>query len=65
MYELIRMIFTQLTYSLTRFGIYETVKKQVEVPGRSMAFYEKVLLGGIAGLAGGFVGTPADLINVR
>lgn len=55
----------QLTYSLTRFGIYETVKKQVEVPGRSMAFYEKVLLGGIAGLAGGFVGTPADLINVR
>ncbi|ESO05963.1 hypothetical protein HELRODRAFT_184909 [Helobdella robusta] len=55
----------QLTYSLTRFGIYETVKKQTEVPGRSMAFYEKVLLGGFAGCVGGLVGTPADLINVR
>jgi dicarboxylate transporter 10 len=55
----------QFTYSMTRFGIYETVKKNIETPDRSMVFYEKVLLGGVAGCAGGFVGTPADLINVR
>ena len=30
-----------------------------------MPFYEKVLVGGLAGCLGGFVGTPADLINVR
>lgn len=55
----------QLTYSLTRFGIYETVKKRLDRPGRTMPFYEKVLLGGFAGCLGGLVGTPADLINVR
>lgn len=28
-------------------------------------FYQKVLLAGFAGMSGGFVGTPADLVNVR
>lgn len=55
----------QMTYSMTRFGIYETVKKELDKPGRSMPFYEKVLLGGFAGFVGGFVGTPADMVNVR
>lgn len=55
----------QLTYSMTRFGIYETVKKNVDKPGCAMPFYQKVLLGGFAGCVGGFVGTPGDLINVR
>lgn len=50
---------------MTRFAVYETVKKQLTVDGRSMPFYEKVLLAGIAGAMGGFVGTPADLVNVR
>uniref|UniRef100_A0A0B7ALU2 Mitochondrial dicarboxylate carrier n=1 Tax=Arion vulgaris TaxID=1028688 RepID=A0A0B7ALU2_9EUPU len=55
----------QLTYSLTRFAIYETVKKELIKDGRNMPFYEKVLLASVAGAAGGLVGTPADLINVR
>lgn len=55
----------QMTYSMTRFGIYETVKKELDKPGRTMPFYEKVLLGGFAGFVGGFVGTPADMVNVR
>jgi hypothetical protein len=50
---------------MTRFGIYETVKQQIDKPGVPMPFYQKVLLGGFAGCIGGFVGTPADLINVR
>lgn len=55
----------QMTYSLTRFGIYETVKKNLDQPGAAMPFYQKVLLGGFAGCVGGFVGTPADMVNVR
>ncbi|XP_041362936.1 mitochondrial dicarboxylate carrier-like [Gigantopelta aegis] len=55
----------QLTYSLTRFAIYETVKKELTKDGRNMPFYEKILLASVAGATGGFVGTPADLVNVR
>ncbi|CAL1530855.1 unnamed protein product [Lymnaea stagnalis] len=55
----------QLTYSMTRFAIYETVKKELTRDGRNMPFYEKVGLAAFAGASGGFVGTPADLINVR
>lgn len=54
-----------MTYSMTRFGIYETVKKNLDKPGSTMPFYQKVLLGGFAGCVGGFVGTPADMVNVR
>ena len=28
-------------------------------------FYQKALIAGISGACGGFVGTPADMINVR
>ncbi|XP_054707607.1 mitochondrial dicarboxylate carrier-like [Uloborus diversus] len=55
----------QLTYSTTRFGIYETVKQYTVKPGENMPFYKKVLLATIAGATGGFVGTPADMVNVR
>lgn len=58
-------VLRQLTYSMTRFAIYETVKNRVATPGHEMPFYQKVLLGGVAGAVGGFVGTPADLVNVR
>ena len=57
----------QLTYSMTRFAIYETVKNQWLQPDPSVAmpFYQKVLLGGFAGCIGGVVGTPGDMVNVR
>ncbi|XP_077022328.1 mitochondrial dicarboxylate carrier [Tamandua tetradactyla] len=56
----------QMTYSLTRFAIYETVRDHL-AGGSSGAlpFYKKVLLGALGGFTGGFVGTPADMINVR
>ncbi|XP_037666650.1 mitochondrial dicarboxylate carrier isoform X3 [Choloepus didactylus] len=56
----------QMTYSLTRFAIYETVRDRL-AGGSSGAlpFYKKVLLGAVGGFTGGFVGTPADMINVR
>ncbi|OQR67338.1 mitochondrial dicarboxylate carrier-like [Tropilaelaps mercedesae] len=58
-------ILRQLTYSTTRFGIYEVARAQVAKPGENMAFHEKVGLAAIAGASGGFVGTPADMVNVR
>lgn len=102
-----RALLPQMTYSLTRFAIYETVRDRVAKGSQGpLPFHQKVLLGSIsgelpggrgtgqagglrihtgqagglrtprvilivsgvcvtAGLAGGFVGTPADLVNVR
>ncbi|CAD5113587.1 DgyrCDS2750 [Dimorphilus gyrociliatus] len=58
-------ILRQLTYSMTRFAIYEGVKNNILGSDKEVPFYQKVLLGGVAGAVGGFVGTPADMINVR
>ncbi|KAK6187193.1 hypothetical protein SNE40_005272 [Patella caerulea] len=58
-------ILRQLTYSMTRFAIYETVKKELIKDGQAMPFYQKILLAGVAGATGGLVGTPADMVNVR
>ncbi|XP_005624058.2 mitochondrial dicarboxylate carrier isoform X1 [Canis lupus familiaris] len=56
----------QMTYSLTRFAIYETVRDHVAKDSQGpLPFYKKVLLGSISGCIGGFVGTPADMVNVR
>ncbi|NXC85013.1 DIC protein, partial [Cercotrichas coryphoeus] len=56
----------QMTYSLTRFAIYESAKKHLGQGGQGPPpFYQKVLVAAAGGLAGGFVGTPADMVNVR
>ncbi|GAB0087442.1 mitochondrial dicarboxylate carrier [Sergentomyia squamirostris] len=52
----------QLTYSTARFGIYEVAKQNL---GSDPSFIMKITLAGSAGAAGGFVGTPADMVNVR
>lgn len=84
-----------MTYSLTRFAIYETVRDHVTKGSEGpLPFHKKVLLGAISGelpagpgagggaggqrpspmlalgsvvpgCIGGFVGTPADMVNVR
>ncbi|VDD90541.1 unnamed protein product [Enterobius vermicularis] len=55
----------QLTYSTTRFGMYETIKKQFPGDTKSIPFYQKALIAGISGACGGWVGTPGDMVNVR
>ncbi|NXB60049.1 DIC protein, partial [Struthidea cinerea] len=56
----------QMTYSLTRFGIYETAKNYLGRGNQGPPpFYQKVLLAAAGGFTGGFVGTPADMVNVR
>ncbi|GJQ77385.1 hypothetical protein Trydic_g20789 [Trypoxylus dichotomus] len=51
----------QLTYSMARFAIYETVKNSI---GESN-FLTKIAIASVAGAAGGFIGTPGDMVNVR
>lgn len=58
-------LFRQLTYSTTRFGLYEILKQSVDGDPRQLPFHEKVLIAGISGAAGGFLGTPGDVVNVR
>ncbi|XP_025939907.1 mitochondrial dicarboxylate carrier isoform X1 [Apteryx rowi] len=56
----------QMTYSLTRFAIYETARDRLGQGSQGPPpFYQKVLLGAVGGFTGGFVGTPADMVNVR
>ncbi|XP_013199768.2 mitochondrial dicarboxylate carrier [Amyelois transitella] len=56
----------QLTYSTARFGIYEVAKQRLTPKdGSPIPFYMSAFLAGLGGFAGGFVGNPADLVNVR
>ncbi|OQV21913.1 Mitochondrial dicarboxylate carrier [Hypsibius exemplaris] len=53
----------QLTHTTTRFGIYEALKPSD--PTKPFPFHIKILTAGFSGACGGFVGAPADLVNVR
>ncbi|XP_013143683.1 PREDICTED: mitochondrial dicarboxylate carrier [Papilio polytes] len=56
----------QLTYSTARFGIYEMAKQHLAPKnGQPISFFMSAFLAGLGGFAGGFVGNPADLVNVR
>ena len=66
----------QLTYSTTRFALYEAIKGRLEVyaQGRyaegkakkaQVSFGALVLAASAAGMAGGFAGNAADVLNVR
>ncbi|CAH1645516.1 unnamed protein product [Spodoptera littoralis] len=56
----------QLTYSTVRFGIYEVAKQHfTPKDGKPIPFYISTLIAGVGGFAGGFMGNPGDLINVR
>lgn len=46
-------------------NVFKLGKQTIESPGNPAPFYQKFLLAGVSGAAGGVVGTPADLINVR
>eukprot|EP01128_Nolandella_sp_AFSM9_P013037 TRINITY_DN991_c0_g1_i1.p1 TRINITY_DN991_c0_g1~~TRINITY_DN991_c0_g1_i1.p1 ORF type:complete len:321 (+),score=42.98 TRINITY_DN991_c0_g1_i1:86-964(+) len=58
----------QLTYSTTRFGVYENLApwtSQKYFQGEDLPLYAKILVSGFAGVLGGIVGTPADVINIK
>lgn len=54
-------VLRQMTYSMARFGIYETGKRMYNAD----SFHGKVAIAAFAGAAGGYIGTPTDLVNVR
>jgi len=56
----------QMTYSLTRFGVYEAAKQRLKSPGeKALPAYKMAIAGSIAGALGGVAGNPADIILVR
>ena len=67
----------QLTYSTTRFGLYEAIKSRMEdytvakpdpkdgQMKKTLSFPALVAAASLAGMAGGFAGNAADVINVR
>jgi len=50
---------------MTRFGMYSVIKRNLTADGKEFPFYKKVMAAAVSGAVGGFVGTPADLVNVR
>ncbi|KAJ5613139.1 mitochondrial dicarboxylate carrier [Penicillium lagena] len=69
-YGLSAAVLRQLTYSTTRFGIYEELKQHFASPSPNSSTSSPGLftLLGIAcasGFIGGFAGNPADVLNVR
>lgn len=55
----------QLTYSTTRYGLYEVVSAELKKTNDPLPFYQKICIGAVAGFLGGIVGNPADMVNVR
>ncbi|PVH70626.1 MC family mitochondrial carrier protein [Cadophora sp. DSE1049] len=61
----------QMTYSTTRFGVYEDLKYRYQPqptalnPHPKLSMPKLILLSGISGFIGGVVGNPADVLNVR
>ncbi|XP_043820129.1 mitochondrial dicarboxylate carrier-like [Dromiciops gliroides] len=56
----------QLTYSVTRFAIYHSLKDHMTRGQKiHLPFYQKVYMAALGGSIGGFVGSPAEMVNVR
>lgn len=61
-------ILRQMTYSLTRFGVYDTLKERFSVglaPGETLPAWKMAVAASIAGGLGGIAGNPADVVLVR
>ncbi|KAL4933429.1 putative mitochondrial dicarboxylate carrier [Aspergillus undulatus] len=55
----------QLTYSTTRFGIYEELKSRFTSPSSPPGFLTLLGMACTSGILGGITGNPADVLNVR
>ncbi|KAH7392715.1 mitochondrial carrier domain-containing protein [Pyrenochaeta sp. MPI-SDFR-AT-0127] len=55
----------QATYSMTRFGVYETLKARVTTSDSKPSFLTLVGMASISGFLGGVAGNPGDILNVR
>ncbi|KAF2257972.1 mitochondrial carrier [Lojkania enalia] len=55
----------QLTYSMTRFGVYEELKDKFTTPKKEPSFLTLVAMASASGFLGGVAGNPGDILNVR
>ena len=55
----------QITYSTTRFGIYEELKSDYTTPTSKPALPALIAMASTSGFIGGIAGNPADVLNVR
>lgn len=55
----------QITYSTTRFGVYEELKSDFTTPSHSPSFPSLIAMASTSGFLGGIAGNPADVLNVR
>lgn len=55
----------QITYSTTRFGVYEELKEVFTTAKEQPSFPALVAMASTSGFLGGIAGTPADIMNVR
>lgn len=55
----------QITYSMTRFGIYEALKVRFTTSDTKPSFLTLVGMASVSGLLGGIAGNPGDILNVR
>jgi dicarboxylate transporter 10 len=55
----------QLTYSMTRFGIYEALKERMTTADTKPSFITLVGMASLSGFLGGIAGNPGDILNVR
>lgn len=60
-------IMRQMTYSLTRFGVYDALKARLTAPDdpKPLPAWKMALAASVAGGLGGIAGNPADVILVR
>ena len=55
----------QITYSTTRFGVYEEFKQDFTTANSSPSFPTLIAMASTSGFLGGMAGNPADVLNVR
>lgn len=55
----------QLTYSMTRFGVYEALKDRFTTAETKPSFLTLVGMASVSGFLGGVAGNPGDILNVR
>ncbi len=63
--QLSASLLRQLTYSTTRFGVYEELKETFTSARTTPSFPTLVAMASTSGFLGGVAGNPADVLNVR
>ena len=64
-FQLSASLLRQITYSTTRFGVYEELKEVFTTGVATPSFPALIAMASTSGFLGGIAGNPADIMNVR